>query len=127
MACSMDVPRIAEPALSCLHKLVHIHLKKLPTPLSKQVVSSAKQLPEQETMLAQVAHAYLHAESSPAGRLDDGSIVAQVHSLVSFPGHSVALVLELNENSCWWRPLCLVQPCTPWQTDVQTQSLPGCP
>ena len=27
---------------------------------------------------AQVAHAYLHAESTPAGRLDDGSIVAQV-------------------------------------------------
>lgn len=98
MACSMDVPRIAEPALSCLHKLVYIHLKKLPTPLSKQVVSSAKQLSEQETVLAQVAHAYLHAESSPAGRLDDGSIVAQVHSLVSFPGHSVALVLELIEK-----------------------------
>ncbi|KAK9904753.1 hypothetical protein WJX75_001787 [Coccomyxa subellipsoidea] len=51
MACSMDVPRIAEPALSCLHKLV--------------------------------AHAYLHAESSPAGRLDDGSIVAQVVLLIS--------------------------------------------
>ena len=31
------------------------------------------------TKSAQVSHAYLHAESTPAGRLNDGSIVAQAN------------------------------------------------
>ncbi len=100
MACSMDVPRIAEPALSCLHKLVqHSYLSSTSVHMSVHcaqmelyigaicsrecaaVVSlkgCRRSWLERVFVHAQVAHAYLHAESTPAGRLDDGSIVAQV-------------------------------------------------
>ncbi|KAK9804748.1 hypothetical protein WJX72_003264 [[Myrmecia] bisecta] len=63
LACSLDVARVMEPALGCLHKLV--------------------------------AHAYLQAESTSAGRLDDGSITSQVVQLVSKCGENGGESIQL--------------------------------
>ncbi|DBA73285.1 hypothetical protein WJX77_003623 [Trebouxia sp. C0004] len=63
LACGQDAPRLVEPALACLHKLV--------------------------------AHAYLQAESTPAGRLDDNTTVSQVVSLVSKCGESHSEAVQL--------------------------------
>ncbi|KAL0043362.1 hypothetical protein WJX79_002614 [Trebouxia sp. C0005] len=63
LACGQDAPRLVEPALACLHKLV--------------------------------AHAYLQAESTPAGRLDDNNTVSQVVALVSKCGESHSEAVQL--------------------------------
>lgn len=63
LACGQDAPRLVEPALACLHKLV--------------------------------AHAYLQAESTPAGRLDDNTTVSQVVALVSKCGESHSEAVQL--------------------------------
>lgn len=47
----------------------------------------------------QVAHAYLHAESTPAGRLDDGSIVAQVLVLSVIEKPHVQLSPDIYKNT----------------------------
>ncbi|BDA49435.1 probable Brefeldin A-inhibited guanine nucleotide-exchange protein [Coccomyxa sp. Obi] len=52
--------------------------------------------PLDPAVTALVAHAYLHAESSPAGRLDDGSIVAQVVLLISKCSESNGEAVQLG-------------------------------
>ena len=67
LACFSDSPKIIGPALGALHKLVGEYISAMS--------SGSAELSESSYM--QVSHAYLKAENSPAGHLDDATVVSQ--------------------------------------------------
>lgn len=95
LACGQDAPRLVEPALACLHKLVsNLQLTTLCTALP----SSMQHKPNLHDLLgmSQVAHAYLQAESTPAGRLDDNTTVSQVSVHYNLQHQCTQIMLALQ-------------------------------
>lgn len=75
LACAIDLPRLQEPALGCLHKLVCDHVL-----VGCRQMATVSIAPSPNTLLTQVAHTYLQGESSHAGALTDGTTVSTVRA-----------------------------------------------